>query len=108
MGLGVCLNSRTRTSLARFPTRRKRKEGYESDDSDGKPAKKKGGDEDDMFGDEEEVVDKKKKDKKEVKFLNKKDIEGQEWDGGVEYEEDGTKIEPFNMDEELEEGWVVL
>jgi hypothetical protein len=82
-------------------------EGYESDDSDSKPSKKKG-DEDDMFGDEEEVVDKKKKDKKEVKFLQKGDIEGQEWEsGGVEYEEDGTKIEPFNMDEELEEGWVL-
>lgn len=58
-----------------------------------------------MFGDEEEVVDKRKKEKKEVKFLQKGEIEGQEWDEkGPEYEEDGTKIEPFNMDEELEEG----
>lgn len=59
-----------------------------------------------MFGEEEEdEVDKKKKEKKEVKFMNKGDIEGQEWDADQEYEDDGTKIEPFNMDEELEEGW---
>ncbi|KAI9023322.1 hypothetical protein DFJ74DRAFT_83642 [Hyaloraphidium curvatum] len=80
-------------------------DGYQSDDSDdGKAAKRGAGAEvDDMFG--EGDAEDKKKDKKEVKFMRRGDIEGQEWDAAAaEYEDDGTKIEPFNMDEELEEG----
>ena len=53
---------------------------------------------------EGEENDKKKKPEKSLKYMKKQDIVGQEA-SFVEYEE-GMKIEPFNMNEELEEGFL--
>ncbi|KXS21454.1 hypothetical protein M427DRAFT_270721 [Gonapodya prolifera JEL478] len=47
------------------------------------------------------------KSKKEVKFMQQEDIEGQEWENAEEeeeYDESGMKIEPFNMDDEMQNG----
>ena len=61
---------------------------------------------DDMFADTN--ADKKEepvKRKGVINYMRPSDIEGQEWEGDVDdYDEDGVKIEPFNMDQELEEG----
>jgi hypothetical protein len=57
------------------------------------------------LGDEGESDDedkRKEKPKKEVKKMNARDIQGQE-KTGADYD-DGQKLEPFNMNEELEEG----
>ncbi|KAI9002712.1 hypothetical protein BC832DRAFT_593437 [Gaertneriomyces semiglobifer] len=61
--------------------------------------------EDDMFGDDLPKDDRKKK-SKNPRFVSSEEIEGQEWEhGGMDYEdEDGIKITPFNVREELEEG----
>ncbi|KAJ3415989.1 hypothetical protein HDV05_003586 [Chytridiales sp. JEL 0842] len=87
------------------------KQGYtESDDedlySDDEPTKKKDGD-DDMFGDDSDDDTKKtRKNKKDIAFLSKDkiDLEGAEQAG--DDEEEGIKLDPFNMDQELEEGLV--
>ncbi|KAJ3085928.1 CD2 antigen cytoplasmic tail-binding protein 2 [Quaeritorhiza haematococci] len=86
-------------------------DGYGSGDSDDddddtdRPAA--GNDDEDMFGDSfatEKFAAQPKK-KGEIRFMAKEEIEGQEWNAeGDEYTEDGIKIEPFNMDQELEEG----
>lgn len=87
-------------------------EGYESsdsEDSDGGKSKAVG-DEDDMFAMDEDD-DKKEKDsdkKKKVQYLKKEEIEGQEWAKTDEFTEDGIKIDAFNMDEDLEEGYVIV
>jgi len=59
------------------------------------------------LGDENDSDDedqKKKKPPKTVKSMNARDIQGQE-KTGAEYD-DGQKLEPFNMNEELEEGYL--
>ncbi|KAJ3343510.1 hypothetical protein HDU93_008169 [Gonapodya sp. JEL0774] len=96
------------------PKRRKavRLEGYDSDDDTPALAAGMGDDDDDLFGDDTKSSKKAKrkfesKSKKEVKFMQKEDIEGQEWENGEdddEYDEGGVKIEPFNMDDELQNG----
>eukprot|EP00160_Parvularia_atlantis_P013880 Unigene313_Nuclearia_a/m.1051 Unigene313_Nuclearia_a/g.1051 ORF Unigene313_Nuclearia_a/g.1051 Unigene313_Nuclearia_a/m.1051 type:complete len:377 (+) Unigene313_Nuclearia_a:47-1177(+) len=53
---------------------------------------------------DEEKESKRAKPEKKVKFLARDDIEGEEAPTGAEFESDGTRIEPFNMNEELEEG----
>ena len=83
---------------------RKLKElGTESDESDASIESdsdqeedddpKEGQEDDDMFG---EAFEKKKK-----KALDRKDIEGQEWN---QDQEDEEKFEPFNLEKEMEEG----
>jgi hypothetical protein len=45
---------------------------------------------------------------KQTKSLQKEEIEGQEWaEDTAEYTEDGIRIDPFNMDQELEQGYMV-
>ena len=46
----------------------------------------------------------KKEPKKQVKYMKSNEIEGQEWTETVDFDEKGIKIEPFNMDQELEDG----
>jgi hypothetical protein len=117
---------RSRVILRRFKLAKKHRnaiiQGYtESDDEDlysddeAEKKKKAGGggkndDDDDMFAggggddDSDDEKSKGKKGKKHVEFLpkDKVDLQGAEMAG--EDEEDGIKIDPFNMDQELEEG----
>jgi hypothetical protein len=53
-----------------------------------------------MFGEAfDNVVEKKKKE------LAMQDIQGQEWDPQtLDYTEDGIRIEPFNLEQEMQEG----
>ena len=44
------------------------------------------------------------RDKKSLKKMDSRDISGQEWGNNEEYTDEGIKLEPFNMDQELEEG----
>ena len=85
-----------------------RTQGYESDESVGQDSDDEQDDalndkqenlaEDDMFGESFETKTKKPKVLQE--------IEGQEWNADAQdYTEDGVKVEPFNMDQEMEEGY---
>ncbi len=47
---------------------------------------------------------KRAKPSKSVQYMRPEEIEGQEEATGAEFDSDGTRIEPFNMNEELEEG----
>ncbi len=69
----------------------------DDEDEDEQPDRKKAN-EDDMFDEEE-------KPKKQKKFLKKDEIAGQEWNADEE-DENGEKLMPFNMDQEMEEGFV--
>ncbi|TPX33372.1 hypothetical protein SmJEL517_g03707 [Synchytrium microbalum] len=65
-------------------------------------------DDQDMFA-AETPADKKQdtqpKKKGVITYMAPTQIEGQEWDAEAEeFDEEGTKMEPFNMDQELEEG----
>lgn len=69
-------------------------------ESDACDTDKNAEEEEDMFGDSFTAPDKKAKKNKTLTA-----IEGQEWNPEArDYTDDGTKIEPFNMDQELEEG----
>jgi hypothetical protein len=78
-------------------------DGYESDESDSDEhdhEQKDNQDQEDMFADEFE-----EKPKPKSKFMAKSEIEGQEWNQTMaDFNEDGVQMEPFNMDQELEEG----
>ena len=100
-----------------------RLDGYDSDETDAsssdsdkeddvptkdteQPQQQEAEDED-MFGDsfEEPKSSRSNAGEKGKKTLESQDIEGQEWNAEQEYTEDGLKIEPFNMDKEMEEGY---
>lgn len=68
-----------------------------SEDSDQEPTKSHTTAHDDgMFGEEEKPA---------KKYMDRHDIQGQEWNADTkDYTDDGSKIEPFNMDQELEDG----
>ena len=51
---------------------------------------------------DEETSEAKKKPERKTKLMNQRDIQGQE-QTGMDYDE-GQKLEPFNMQEEFEEG----
>lgn len=76
----------------------------EEPDTGGNPA----GEDDDMFGNDFSS-EKKNVKKGDIKYIRGDQIEGQEWGPGEQdYNEEGVKITPFNMEEEMEEGYVEL
>ncbi|KAJ3053378.1 hypothetical protein HK097_004428 [Rhizophlyctis rosea] len=78
-------------------------ESESSEDEDEAPLKS--AEDDDMFGDSFEDKKKQPKRKKgQIKYMRSDEIEGQEFAPTEDYDEDGMKITPFNVDEEMEEG----
>jgi hypothetical protein len=86
-----------------------RLDGYDSDDTEASsdseggetPRKDTPGKDEDMFEEPPKAQETQQK-----KTLESQDIEGQEWnaDDQQEYTDEGLKLEPFNMDREMEEG----
>lgn len=76
----------------------------EEESPDGQPEETAKEDED-MFGDSFTEPSTKDPATKRNQFLESQEIQGQEWNAqGQDFTEDGVRIEPFNMDQEMEEG----